>query len=160
MTAPARIHPAKTQPAIYQKLAAFSTEVGQVGRDAGIDPRMSELIQMRASQINGCAYCIRVHTKRALAVGETVERLMMLPAWRESGLYSPRERAALALAEAVTLIHDGNLPDDVYDEATSVFTPSEYTAVLWIAVAINAFNRVAVAGRYPVEPEDDGATQG
>jgi len=152
MTEPARIHPSKTQPRAYEALAAFSTQVGQIGRDEGIDPRMSELIQMRASQLNGCSFCIRVHTKRSLSLGETAERLTMLSAWRDSNLYSEQERAALELTEAVTLVHDGQITDDVYERATSVFTAKEYTAILWIAVAINAFNRVAIAGRYPVDP--------
>ena len=80
-----------------------------------------------------------------------------LPVWRESGVFSERERAALELAEAFTYIHEGGIPDDVYDRVGGVLSEDEYTAVSWLSVSINAFNRVAIAGRYPVPPLDAGA---
>lgn len=120
--------------------------------DAGIDDCLIELVQLRASQINGCAYCLDVHLARAREAGETEQRIAVLSAWRDAALYSPRERAAFALTESVTLVHEQQLPDAVYDAAVQVFSAEEYAALLWIIVAINAFNRVAIAGRYPVEP--------
>ena len=152
MTTAARVHLSKTFPSAYKKLAALSTEVGQIARDNGIEPLLSELIQMRASQINACAYCLRVHTKKALALGETPERMTVLSAWREAGLYSERERAALALCEAMTLISDGHVSDEVYTAAREVFSETEFAALSWVIVSINAFNRIAVTSRYIVDP--------
>lgn len=158
MTKAARVHLSKTFPSVYEKLAALSTEVGQVARDNGIEPLLSELVQMRASQITGCAYCLRVHTKKALALGETTERLTVLSAWREAGLYSERERAGLALCEAMTLISDGHVSDEVYEAARAVFSEKEFAALSWVIVSINAFNRIAVTSRYLVDPLPGGST--
>jgi AhpD family alkylhydroperoxidase len=152
MTTAARVHLSKTFPSAYKKLAALSTEVGQIVRDNGIEPLLSELVQMRASQLNGCAYCLRVHTKKALSLGETTERLTVLTSWREAGLYTERERAALALCEAMTLVSNGHVPDDVYEAALAVFSETEFAAVSWVIVSINAFNRIAVTSRYLVDP--------
>ncbi|MBG6239638.1 AhpD family alkylhydroperoxidase [Mycetocola sp. CAN_C7] len=154
MTTAARVHLSKTRPTAYAKLAALSAEVGQLARDAGIEPLLSELVQMRASQINACAYCLRVHTRKAMALGETAERLTVLSAWREAGLYSERERAALALTEAITLVADGHVPDDVYEAARDVFDEVEFATLSWVIVSINAFNRIAVTSRYLVDPEE------
>jgi AhpD family alkylhydroperoxidase len=147
-----RIHLSRTVPSVYEKIAAFSTQVGQVARDAGIPGATAELVQLHASQLNGCAYCIRVHTKRLLKAGESAERLAMLPAWRESGIYDERERAALEVVEAITLLPDGGLSDPEYRDVLEVLSVDEYAAIAWIGVAINAFNRVAILGRYPTEP--------
>lgn len=153
MTSAARVHLSKTRPTAYAKLAALSAEVGQLAREAGIEPLLSELVQMRASQINGCAYCLRVHTAKALKHGETTERLTVLPSWRDAGLYSERERAALALTEAITLVAEGNVPDDVYAASREIFDEVEFATLSWIIVSINAFNRIAVTSRYLVDPE-------
>ena len=113
----------------------------------GIDPALRELVRIRASQLNGCAYCIDMHTKDARAAGETEERIYALNAWQETPLYSAREQAALALTEAVTLVHDGRVPDDVYRAAAEVFKEDELAAVIWAAIVINAYNRVAISTR-------------
>ncbi|MFU8945710.1 carboxymuconolactone decarboxylase family protein [Mycetocola zhadangensis] len=152
MSTAARVHLSKTFPSAYEKLAALSTEVGQIARDNGIEPLLSELVQMRASQLNGCAYCLRVHTKKALSLGEVTERLTVLPSWRDAGLYSERERAALALCEAMTLVSNGYVSDEVYDAAREVFSETEFAAISWVIVSINAFNRIAVTSRYIVDP--------
>ncbi|RWZ68610.1 carboxymuconolactone decarboxylase family protein [Labedella populi] len=151
-----RIHLSRTVPSVYEKIAAFSTEVGQVARAAGVPATTAELVQLHASQLNGCAYCIRVHTKRLLTAGETAERLAMLPAWREAGIYDERERAALEVVEAITLIGDGGLTDREYRDVLDILSVDEYAAISWIGVAINAFNRVAIAGRYATGPHAAG----
>jgi AhpD family alkylhydroperoxidase len=116
-------------------------------QDAGVEPALLELVRIRASQINGCAFCIDMHTKDARAAGETEERIYALNAWRETPFYTERERAALALTEAVTLVHDGHVPDDVYRAAAEVFKEAELAALVWAGVVINAYNRVAVSTR-------------
>lgn len=147
-----RIHPSRAQRDCFSALQKLSTTVGSAASDAGLDERLVELVQLRASQINGCAYCLDVHSERARSLGETEQRIALLTSWRDAALFSPKERAGLELAEAVTLIHDGNLPDEVYDRATLVLDEAEYSALLWVLVSINAFNRLAVSGRYPVKP--------
>jgi len=118
---------------------------------AGIDPRMRELVRLRASQLNGCAYCIDMHTKDARAIGETEQRLYALPAWREAPFFDDRERAALAFAEEVTLMAENHVPAAAYDEVAAQFSPAEVAALLSLIVAINAWNAVGVAAR-PWEP--------
>jgi len=118
---------------------------------AGIDPRMRELVRLRASQLNGCAYCIDMHTKDARAIGETEQRLYALPAWREAPFFDNRERAALAFAEEVTLMAENHVPAAAYDEVAAQFSPAEVAALLSLIVAINAWNAVGLAAR-PWEP--------
>ena len=112
-----------------------------------------ELVKIRASQINGCAYCIHMHTKDARANGETEERIYLLDAWRESPLYSDRERAALAWTEALTLIAETHAPDADYAELSRHFTPAEQVNLTLMIGAINAWNRLAIGFRsiHPVE---------
>jgi AhpD family alkylhydroperoxidase len=117
--------------------------------DAGLEPELLELVRIRASQINGCGFCLDMHTKDARAKGETEQRIYALDAWQEAPFYTPRERAALALAEAVTLVSDGRVPDDVYRDAADVFKEAELAALIWAAIVINAYNRVAIATRMP-----------
>ncbi|MBO8186501.1 carboxymuconolactone decarboxylase family protein [Streptomyces sp. DW4-2] len=112
----------------------------------GIDPVLLELVQIRASQINRCAYCIDYHTSDARKGGETEERIHQLPAWEESSLYSPKERAALALAEAVTRLPDG-VPDEVYDEAAQHFGERELAQLIALIFTVNAWNRMNVTTR-------------
>ena len=112
-----------------------------------LDPVLRELVNLRASQINGCAFCIDMHTKDARAAGETEQRIYALDAWRETPFYTERERAALALTEAVTFVADGHVPDDVYRAAAEVFKDAELAALIWAAIVINTYNRIAIATR-------------
>jgi AhpD family alkylhydroperoxidase len=111
------------------------------------DPRLRELVRVRASQLNGCAYCIDMHTKDARAVGETEGRLYALPAWRETPYFTDRERAALALAESVTLMAGGHVPDETFAAAAAQFTSDELAALVALIVTINAWNAVGVSTR-------------
>jgi AhpD family alkylhydroperoxidase len=117
--------------------------------DVGIEPSLRELIKLRASQINGCAYCVDMHSKDARRGGETEQRVYGLSAWREAPYYSDRERAAFALTEAVTLIADG-VPQDVWAEAERHFDPEELAGLIWSIVTINAWNRLAIPTGDPV----------
>jgi AhpD family alkylhydroperoxidase len=116
-------------------------------RQSGLERSLLELIKTRASQINGCAYCIDMHTKDARAHGETEQRLYALSVWRETPFYSERERAALAWTEAVTLVGETHVPDDVYDLARRHFSPEELVNLTMAVIAINGWNRLAIAFR-------------
>jgi AhpD family alkylhydroperoxidase len=114
---------------------------------AEIDPRLRELIRIRASQLNGCAYCIDMHTKDARAIGETEQRLYGLAAWEETPYFTARERAALAFTEAVTRLTDTHVPEQAYREVAAEFSPAEIAALVSLIVAINAWNAIGVSTR-------------
>jgi AhpD family alkylhydroperoxidase len=133
-----RLAVGRAAPAPYRALDAFD-------RSIDLDPRLRELVRIRVSQLNGCAYCLDQHVRDALAAGEGERRLATLAAWRESVFFTARERAALALAEQVTLIGQGGVSDDVWEEAASQLTEGELAQLLLAIVAINAWNRVAIA---------------
>jgi AhpD family alkylhydroperoxidase len=116
-------------------------------RNCGLDHTLLELVKLRASQLNGCAHCIDMHTKELRAEGESEQRLYLLNAWRDSPFYTDRERAALAWTEAVTLIAESQVPDDVYDEARKQFSAEELVNLTMALVAINGANRLNIAFR-------------
>jgi AhpD family alkylhydroperoxidase len=116
-------------------------------RASGLDPKMLELIKTRASQLNGCAYCIDMHTKDARAAGETEQRLYALSAWREAPFYTDRERAALAWTEALTNIQQGHAPDDVYEEVAQHFNEAELMNLTLAITTINTWNRISIGFR-------------
>ena len=116
-------------------------------KKSGLDHKLLHMVKLRASQMNGCAYCIDMHWKDARALGETEQRLYGLDAWQESPYYTDRERAALAWTEAVTNLHDGHVSDAVYDQVRSHFSEKELADLTWLIAAINAWNRVAIATR-------------
>jgi AhpD family alkylhydroperoxidase len=137
-------------------------------RESGLEPALLELVRMRASQLNGCAYCLDMHSKDARARGESEQRLYVLSAWREAPLYSDRERAALAWCEALTLLPGSGAPDAVFEEVAGHFDEEQIVALTLAIVAINGWNRFAVGLRSPVggyvsphggEPADAAATQ-
>ncbi|MFL1999722.1 MULTISPECIES: carboxymuconolactone decarboxylase family protein [unclassified Microbacterium] len=150
MTDEARVHLSRSAPDAYRALEAFAKTVGAVASDSGIEPRLRELVQIHASQLNGCSFCVRVHVDRAVAAGVTADEIAQVAVWRDSGVFTDRERAALELAEAFTFISEDGIPDEVYDHVGSILSEKEYVGLSWILVAINAFNRVAIAGRYAV----------
>lgn len=115
--------------------------------ECGLEPSLLELVKLRASQINGCAYCMDMHTKDARARGETEQRLYALSAWRETPFYTERERAALAWTEALTLIAESHAPDKVYESAHQQFTEKELVDLTLAIVAINGWNRLAISFR-------------
>jgi AhpD family alkylhydroperoxidase len=135
-------------PTAYQTLLALSEQSEQAALDAGVDPLSIELVRIRASQLNGCGFCLRMHVRDALAKGETTDRIAVLPAWRETAYFSPAERAALAIAEEIT--HISATPAGADDgEAVTV---AQAAALRWVAIAINGFNRVAISSHYAVKP--------
>lgn len=126
----------------YKALAAIEAALAQ----SSLPVATRELVRMRSSQINGCAYCLDMHHKDARAAGETEERLYMLDAWREATVYTDAERAALALTEAVTKISDAHVPAEVEAEARRHFDEEQYAALVFLIVAINSWNRLAITG--------------
>ena len=134
-------------PAVYKAVAHLDTATTKQLDAAGIDHRLRELIRIRASQLNGCAYCIDMHSKDARAVGETEQRLYSLPAWAETPFFTSGERAALAFTECVTRLSETHVPRSAYDAIAVEFNPTEVAAILGLIVTINAWNTLGVAAR-------------
>ena len=138
-----RLNVAKVAPGVYKAMLGLEQYLHQ----SGMDDNLLDLINLRASQLNGCAYCIDMHWKDLRALGENEQRLYGLDAWRESPYYTDRERAALAWTEAITFITEDHAPDEVYETVRQQFSEKE-TADLTLAIAtINAWNRIAIASR-------------
>jgi len=138
-----RIDIAKISPGAYRAMAGLEQYI----HSTSLEPGLVLLLKFRASQINGCAYCLDMHSKDARALGETEQRLYGLDAWRESPYYTDRERAALAWIEALTLIREGHVEDEVFEAARKVFSEQELVDLSMVAVAINGWNRIAIAFR-------------
>jgi AhpD family alkylhydroperoxidase len=138
-----RLNPFAAAPAPMQKWLDFSKGILQTG----LEESLMELVEIRASQINGCAACLHMHTAAARKRGESEERLYLLDAWRESPLYSARERTALAWTEALTLVSETHAPDEVYQALQAQFTPEEQVALTLLIVTINGWNRVQIGFR-------------
>ena len=134
--------------------AAMSRLDGAATREldrVGFDSRLRELVRLRASQLNGCAYCVDMHSRDARAAGESEQRLALLPVWRETVLFDARERAALALTESITLVAQTHVPDADWAAAAGHFTPDELGALVGLIVTINAWNAIGVSTRaWPV----------
>ena len=137
----------KVTPDVSGAMGALHAAAVEAASDVKLEPELLELIRIRASQVNGCAFCLDMHTKDARALGETEQRIYALNAWRETPFFTERERAALALTESITLVHTGQVPDPVYQEAAAVFDEAEVAALIWAATVINAYNRIAIATR-------------
>ncbi len=138
-----RLDYTRVSPGALKAMLALETYLAK----CGIERSLLHLVKMRASQINGCAYCLDTHSKDARAEGETEQRLYALNAWRETPFYSPRERAALAWTEALTLIAQTHAPDDVYQEARAQFSEPALADLTLAIVAINGWNRIAIGFR-------------
>jgi AhpD family alkylhydroperoxidase len=148
-TTPERLDLAADARPLYRAVSALDRAVGE----SAIDPGLRDLVSLRASQINGCAYCVDMHTHDALAKGETQRRLFAVAAWHESPLFDERERAALALTDAVTLIAtEAERIDPAYDAAAAHFSTEELAALLYAIATINAWNRLAVSTHAVFEP--------
>jgi AhpD family alkylhydroperoxidase len=135
----------KTNPGITQAMLGLESYLGRTG----LDPRLVRLVKLRASQLNGCAYCLDLHVSEALAAGETPLRIYLLDARREAPVYSAKEQAALAWTEAVTRLSDGVVSDEVYAQVAQHFSETDLANLTLAVVAINGWNRLNVAFRYP-----------
>jgi AhpD family alkylhydroperoxidase len=139
----ARFNYSKAAPGAYEAMSALEDYL----QTCGVEEPLLHLIKLRASQINGCAYCLDMHWKDLIAIGEDPQRLYSLDAWRECPYYTDRERAALAWTESVTRITDGHVPDAVYDEARRHFGEKELCDLTLAVSTINAWNRLSIAAR-------------
>jgi AhpD family alkylhydroperoxidase len=155
MTMTERLNPFTASPAAMQPWI----ELGKTIPNDGLEPLLKELVMTRASQINGCAFCIHHHTIDARRYGETEERLHLLGAWRESKLYSERERAALGWTEALTLVSETHAPDDAYEPLRQDFTEDEQVKLTLLIAQVNAWNRIKIAFRavHPAEEKKKAA---
>lgn len=144
----AHVNLGKQHPAAYQSVLALNAEVEEAVLHSGLDPKLAELVKIRVSQLNGCAFCLRMHTRDALDKGETTDRLAVLAAWWESQYFTDQERAALALAEEIT--HPMKPGRHEWDNGS--LGDEQVSAVSWLAIVMNSWNRLAVRSHYPVGP--------
>jgi AhpD family alkylhydroperoxidase len=139
-----RVNLASKGQRIYRAISSLDASVD-------LDPRLRELVKIRASQLNGCAYCLDLHSREARSAGEDERRIWSIAAWRNNELYDPRERAALALTEAITQLPQAGVADDVYDEAARHFDETELANLIGAIIAINAWNMVGVSTALEVD---------
>jgi AhpD family alkylhydroperoxidase len=140
----------KEHPAAWRALNALGLKAKEAAEEAGLDRTLIELLNVRISQINGCAYCLDLHVRRAAEAGESPQRLAVLPAWRDTALFTDKERAALALVESITRLPDQQTREHVEANARECLTSEEFSAISWVAVTMNAFNRVSITSHHPV----------
>lgn len=144
---PSRLAVDELAPRISKAMNALEA----ASRHISLEPGLIELVRARASQLNGCAYCVDMHSRDALAAGDSQQRLFVLPVWRETPFFTARERAALELTEAGTRLTDGPVPDEVFGRAAAEFSPAELAELVWTIAVINAWNRLgAVARPWPL----------
>lgn len=142
----------RAHPQVYRTQVEVARAVRRAVGDAGLDRVLVELVNIRVSQINGCAVCLDSHVRAALEAGETPQRLAVLPAWRDTTVFTEAERAALTLAESLTMLPDARRQDEDYADATQYLTDEQLSAVSWVVIAINSFNRVSIVSRHQVRP--------
>lgn len=143
----------KEHPAAWRALNGLGLKAREAAEEAGIDRTLIELLNVRISQINGCAYCLDLHVGDAVKNGESAQRLAVLPAWRDTGLFTEKERAALTLAEAITNISDATAREHEGAAARKHLTDGEFSAVSWLVITMNAFNRVSIVSQHPVRKD-------
>ena len=146
------VNVSKLVPALYEAQVQAAGAVTAAVEKAGLDRRLVELVQIRASQLNGCAFCLRMHTQEATADGETADRLAVVAAWWESQYFTEQEQAALTLAERLTRIGAEHTSPAPAVDVEAALNPQQIAAVTWVAIAINSWNRIAVSSHYPVAP--------
>ena len=142
----------KLFPAVYEAQLAAEKASLEAAETAGLDPLLVSLVKIRASQVNGCAYCLRMHTREAIEKGEIVDRIAVLAAWWESQYFTEQERAALLLTERITQIDDDHAAGPLSMDVTDVLDEKQLTAVTVLAITINTWNRIAITSHYPVRP--------
>ncbi|GAA3819095.1 carboxymuconolactone decarboxylase family protein [Nocardioides panacisoli] len=142
----------KLFPAVYEAQLAAEKASQEAAETAGLDPLLVDLVKVRASQINGCAYCLRMHTRDALEKGETTDRLALVAAWWESQYFTEQERAALLLTERITRIGEEHTAGSPSIDVAAVLDEKQVAAVTVLAITINTWNRIAITSHYPVAP--------
>ena len=155
----ARTNISKQHPTMYKIAVEMAVQAEAAGLEAGLSAGLLELVKVRVSQLNGCAFCLRQHTKDALDKGEPMDRLAVLPAWRETSYFTEVERGVLSLSELVTRIGSEGARDQ-YEPAVEALTDEQVSAVSWLAIALNTFNRIAITSHYAVAPTREYAMAG
>lgn len=140
----------KQHPPAWRALNGLGLKARETAKEAGITGLMIDLLYVRISQLNGCAFCLDLHVGEALEHGETQQRIAVLPAWRDAGIFSDKERAALSLAESVTELPDAQTREREEAFARKHLSDEEFSAIAWLAVTMNAFNRVSMVSHHPV----------
>lgn len=140
----------KQHPAIWRALNGLGLKVREAAAETGIDNTIIDLLYVRISQLNGCAYCLDMHVREAVDNGETPQRLAVLPAWRETALFTDKERASLALAECITELPDYRSREHEEGHVREHLSADEFSVVSWLAITMNAFNRVSITSHHPV----------
>ena len=148
----------KAYPNAYKALVEVGKQAELAALDSGLHPLLIELVKLRASQLNGCAYCLRLHTREALERGETTDRLSILSAWRDTDYFTEAECAALAITEEITLIADVTSGRRAADIEHPELTDAQTAAVRWLGISINAFNRLSITSHHPVDPDSEPKT--
>ena len=148
----ARVNLGKTAPELYKTVLELESLLKQKIQQASIDIGFSHLLKLRASQINQCAFCVRMHTQDAIKAGESTDRIALISAWQECEYFSEKECAALRLIEEITLIATQHFPDSTYQQVSQILSEDEITAIEWIAIVINTWNRIAISSQYKVAP--------
>lgn len=145
-----RIYIDKRTPSVYKALVATAGELRERAAEIGLDRRTLELVNIRVSQINRCVFCLDMHSDAAVQGGESLQRIAVLPGWRETALFNDKERAALEIAEAVTLVADQHLSDEEYARARKCLSDDQVSILIWAATLINTFNRISILSRHPI----------
>lgn len=146
------VNVSKLFPALYEAQMQVETAATEAAETAGLDPLLVDLVKLRASQLNGCAFCLRMHTRDALEKGETTDRLAVVAAWWESQYFTAQEQAALTIAEQVTRIGDSHTAPAPEVDVAAALDEKQRAAVIAVAIAINGWNRLAITSGYPVAP--------
>lgn len=144
----------KAAPDVWRAAQAYSAAVVEAAEERGLETTATELVKVRASQLNGCAFCLDLHSRQARHAGVPQQKLDLLPAWRESAAFTSRERAVLAIAEAATRLPLTEDSRAEIDAARAELGEDVFVAAEWVAVAINAFNRISILSEHPVQPRD------
>ncbi|MFD4369173.1 carboxymuconolactone decarboxylase family protein [Rhodococcus sp. NPDC058521] len=145
-----RVYVDKGTPSVFKAMNGVALEIAARATDVELGRVIMELVNVRVSQINQCLFCLDLHSRRAVEAGESNQRIAVLPAWRESTLFSEQERAALEIAEAVTKVATEHIDDDTYGAARSALSDDQISVLIWAAITINAFNRVSILSGHPV----------
>lgn len=145
----------KQHPAIWRAMNGLGLKVKEAATEVGFAPGLVELLKVRISQINGCAYCLDIHVRDALKQGVSARQLAVLPAWRETELFTDKERAVLALAESITGLPHPAVREHEEAYARRYLSDEEFSVAAWLAITINGFNRVSITSHHPVQPPED-----
>ncbi|BBG58394.1 Argininosuccinate synthase [Providencia rustigianii] len=147
-----RVSLSKKSPNAYSKLIEISNHLDEQAVSVGLEEGFIHLLKLRVSQINGCAFCVRLHTQDAQKCQISIDKIALVPVWKEADYFTEKEKAAFLLVESVNMVHDGHISNDIYENAAKYWSEDQLALIEWISITIGAFNRIAIASRYSVKP--------